>query len=160
MSLKGKVHKPLMISVDMTDRQYAQQVEACTSLAQRSVSGKCYVRRLCSLSYQTFVCENREDYNQLVALNKHFHGKKTSKNKEGKVSLFLQLITPTNENINAASPCSIEHVGNQTGRDRILADSPTAQFLRSGQLLYQPGSGRAWYESLPQRGVRLQPFGK
>ncbi|ODO01361.1 hypothetical protein I350_06180 [Cryptococcus amylolentus CBS 6273] len=52
-SFEGKVHKPLMISVNVPNRQYAWQVEACTNWPQR----------------QTFICEKKADYDHLISLN-------------------------------------------------------------------------------------------
>ena len=38
MQLEGIVHKPPMISVNVTDKAFAWQVEACTSVSNRKVS--------------------------------------------------------------------------------------------------------------------------
>ncbi|TYJ52059.1 hypothetical protein B9479_007336 [Cryptococcus floricola] len=114
-SFEGKVHKPLMISVNVPNRQYAWQVEACTNWPQR----------------QTFICEKKADYDHLIALNGRPLPQKYIKNTgrwnphrnsgPPKVQLYLALQEVTEDTVNPSRPCTVEQL-NEFGFDGFAID--------------------------------------
>ncbi|ODN75635.1 hypothetical protein L198_08165, partial [Cryptococcus wingfieldii CBS 7118] len=114
-SFEGKVHKPLMISVNVPNRQYAWQVEACTNWPQR----------------QTFICEKKADYDHLIALNGRPLPQKYIKNTgrwnphrnsgPPKVQLYLALQEVTTDTVNPSRPCTVERL-NEFGFDGFAID--------------------------------------
>ncbi|ORX40221.1 putative nucleus protein [Kockovaella imperatae] len=96
MKLEATVHKPPMISVNVTDKAVAWQVEACTTVAQR----------------RCFICESRNDYNTLLELNNTDYPARRSSNgtliPAGKVRLTLQYVEVNDELVNPTRPCDVQ----------------------------------------------------
>ncbi|WVF69320.1 hypothetical protein IAT40_004096 [Kwoniella sp. CBS 6097] len=95
-TLEAKVHRPPMISVSVTDRQYADQVESCTSLTQR----------------KTFVCTSPADHQRLLELNGlQYPASQRSDGTRvppGRVGLYLAYTEVSEANVNPPRPCSVE----------------------------------------------------
>ncbi|OCF43921.1 hypothetical protein I317_02191 [Kwoniella heveanensis CBS 569] len=94
-TLEAKVHRPPMISVSVTNKQYADQVESCTSLVQR----------------KTFVCTSPADHQRLLELNgKTYPASRRSDGTlvpEGKVGLYLAYTEVSDANVNPPRPCDV-----------------------------------------------------
>ncbi len=112
--MEATVHKPPMISVNVSNRDYAWQVEMCTNLAQRKV-GHLVTGRFSTKESQTFICQSQKDYDKLVSLNgTPYQTRRQSNGKTsppGKVALHLAVIDYNEETANPPRPCTAQKVG-------------------------------------------------
>ncbi|WWC70626.1 uncharacterized protein I206_104577 [Kwoniella pini CBS 10737] len=113
--LESTVHKPPMISVSVPDKNYAWQVEQCTTLAQR----------------KTFICTSQSDFDKLLS----FSGTATypprmlsngRRAEGGKVSLSLAFEEVNERTVNPDRPCSSEKL-RQLGMDGFAIDYVEAE---------------------------------
>ncbi|WVQ72935.1 hypothetical protein IAR50_002497 [Cryptococcus sp. DSM 104548] len=140
-SFQGKVHKPAIISVNVPNRQYAWQIEACTNWPQR----------------QTFICEKKADYDHLISLNgrplppKYINNNNrwnpNRNNAQQKVQLYLALQEVTNDTVNPARPCTVEQL-NQHGFDGFAIDFVDAE---PGVIAFLCGSGKMHQTAVTQK---------
>ncbi|OCF62348.1 hypothetical protein L486_02016 [Kwoniella mangroviensis CBS 10435] len=113
-TLEGPVYKPPMISVSVPNREYAWQVEQCTSLRDRS----------------SFICTNQADFDRLLNLNKSNYPPRMLANgrriEGGRVKLNLAYTEVTNETVNPKRPCDLERL-KALGMDGFAIDYVEAE---------------------------------
>ncbi|KAK4685434.1 structural maintenance of chromosomes protein 5, partial [Tremellales sp. Uapishka_1] len=98
MDFHAEVCKPVMISANVKDKDFAWQIEMCTSVGQRS----------------TFLTQNQHDYEMLLNLNGQMYPERVTASgqirRSGEVRLHLAQLQITEANANPKPPCSREQL--------------------------------------------------